>query len=244
MNIETNIFLLIMACAIVGCKPKTPVNSDEVASSYHTSNDTLKQDKTAGVPFRGIEKIMNTSLPFGSSLLIEHKFPEAFKIANVVSGDTGTNIHQQKLEEVSVWYSKVNQSEACSPPAIADTIYLNIPVQSKKLRIAHAYVKSSLDSFRFKLPGVSKYQCYYSYERSCGNLILYDTALKAARVLPIYYEGEGEFETLTRYFFITKEFRIKIFEERCGEESCGIRSVSDITIGENGEIQISEVFKN
>jgi hypothetical protein len=71
---------------------------------------------------------------------------------------------------------------------------------------------------------------------------LYDPSTYKAKTLLIYFEGGsgGNKGTPYRYFYITKDKTIELFEGICNDDGCDMQNKYSISVLEDGELNIRE----
>ena len=194
--------------------------------------------------------------PFGCSILVTHKFPPHWE-ASHDNRDSVMTLNESEFFHTSAYYEVMSRAKTFSPPPIENVEHIKIGNENT----CSCTNSLSLDSCRFKLKNIGKYQCYYlsddiyqndAFEKSCpnntcllyGDLVLYDSSSRSAKVLLIYFEGgsgSGENKgTPFRYFFITKEKSIELYDGICNDDGCDMRNTWSIHVLDNGEIDVKE----
>jgi hypothetical protein len=193
--------------------------------------------------------------PFGCSILITHKFPEHWE-ASDEANDTIKKPHEADFFHTSAWYERMAWIKPLPVPPIEKTEIIKIG-ESTACSCTNVL---AADSCRYRLSNIGMYQCYYvsddvygnpAFEKSCpdnsclvyGNLVLYDPSTRTAKTILIYYEGgsgTGTNGTPYRYFYITKEKIIELYEGSCNDAGCDMQNKYSIRVLENGEIEIKE----
>ncbi len=194
--------------------------------------------------------------PFGCSILVTHKFPPHWE-ASDESNDSIKKPHEVDFFHTSAYYEVMSRAKTFSPPPIEHVEYIKIGDG-----LACTCTNSlPFDSCRYKLANIGNYEVYYicddvyentTFEKSCpanscllyGDLILYDSSTHSAKVLLIYFEGSsgsGNVKgTPFRYFYITKEKSIELYDGFCNDAGCEMQNNYSIHVLSTGEIEIKE----
>jgi hypothetical protein len=197
---------------------------------------------------------INAKLPFGCDLLVKFKFPYEYKY------EYDDTINKDPISKAYVdlrnCFRKLNNSKAILKlPKINQLEYIKVgDYEDWKF---DTKLLNSFDSSQYRLPNFGIYECYYSYNfrnydnkghnavrsfcEDAGNIIFYNPKNYNAKILNVYISLLGDFEGLSRYFYIHKNKEIQIFEGVSDESIIRMKKKYIISVLKNGEIKIDEI---
>lgn len=228
---------LLSFCAIALILPSCLTKTEDGTNSQVMVDTTVSSK-------RKLEKnliTINTSLPFGCQGLTTRRWeadPENYGGLKKTPG--------KEFEDFGKCYASINNSPSLSFKL--DRIEINhikIGVDFKDLAYFDTLCQQSIDSLKFRLPDIGKYQCYYFFNQSekmygyFGNLLLLDPTRRMGKTLNIYYEVAGDQHVSFRYFLLEGE-TIKLYEGSCYDDGCSLSEKFTVGIKSNGNIIISE----
>ena len=187
---------------------------------------------------------INTNFPFGCSTLKKYKYPKNWE-SEVGSDGILKQPQGKEFEEIGKCFQSVNLVKTINKPRVTQLKILKVGDDFKDSYSLNSVLQKSTENYKYRLPNIGVYECYYSFVQDTekygayGNLLLIDAKTKAGKVLNIYFEGSGDSSTLYRYFLIEKNV-INIYEGSCYDDGCSLDKKFTITINSKGEINISK----
>lgn len=233
-----NILLLFIFSAIIGaCSNQTTNDPDSTVSSSSKDSLTSRNKKDS------IQ--INTNLPFGCSELIKHKYPKKWK-ADLSNYGQLLQPEGKEFENIGQCFEKINGIISTSDrPEILKVEPLKI---SKNLSNVNfdSVLQGDIDSLKYRLPNIGKYQCYYFYAQSqknfglYGNLVLLNPESREAKLLNVYYQVGGEQHVSFRYFYMEGR-EVRIYQGSCYDDGCDLSESFIVKIKLDGQIMIEEL---
>ena len=220
--------LIISSCSHkIGDHPKL-VDSDNTQGIKITPSDTN-------------EIKINSSFPFGCAELTKFKYPMYWE------GDPENYGHLKKtsgkeFDKIGQCFAAINAAQTIKSPTFQS---LEIMPIGNNFRDAHpidTLLQSSFTSCKYRLPNVSIYECYYSFERF-GNLLLLNPKTNKGKLINIYTDDlAGDSHTILRYFFLTGN-TVHIYEGSCYDDGCFLDEKYKISIDSKGTVNITPTKK-
>jgi hypothetical protein len=193
---------------------------------------------------------VKTNLPFGSPILIDHKFPSHWDY----DPDQDDGPHEAAFYKLVLFYNHLNKLK----PAfiLKPSVIKKIPIGDDSLIIEDK--GKFFNKVAYRLPNFGPYKCYYQYDiqnpntlkskdlksyTEIGNLILFDQKTKQANILKIYtsYAGQDFLAEHHRFFYISKDKNISIYESRMGEMDGNMKKMQIITVTSEGKIIVKNL---
>ncbi|MCC7301141.1 MAG: hypothetical protein IT233_00720 [Bacteroidia bacterium] len=209
--------------------------------SCSDSTNSSKEDVVEEIDLNAIQ--INATLPFGCINLTKLKYPMEWTsdLKNY-----GQLKNPEELDSIGKCFYKINSSKVINSPVVKKSELLLIGDFLEQSHFLDTILQNSIDSCRFRLPNIGIYECYYSFQRdvkissfgSYGNLLLLDPKTKTGKLLNIYFEGSGDSNVMSRYFFIDKD-TIIIYEGRCYDDGCDLDEKYKINIAHDGSVNIN-----
>ena len=197
------------------------------------------------------DSVSKQAVSFGDSILTTFIYPKKW---DPDPKNYGRLLKSQENEfnSIAAFYANLMKGINITLPPIKRIEHVNIGEE----KYCTCTDSIPMDSCRFKL-SIGKYQCYYitsyiysneSYLKKCNNnctsfgkLLVYDQLTQTAKALSIYYEGNGEQNSSFRYFYISKEGTIQIYEGSCYDDGCSMKHSYSINLSETGEVKINQI---
>lgn len=192
------------------------------------------------------------SLPFGSQIWNNYKFPVSF---------FEDSINMKKLGKAISYYDEINKKNEVLVkkrlPKFRKIEYFKIDSNNTKCNngIYSDYLLEVKGSI-YELPKVGRYKSYYVginktenldslFKKSCkrysyysyGYLLLSDTLTLDAKIINIYFFRGRDASSFGRYFFIDENYNISLFETICSDSDCRVKLKYKINISANGDIK-------
>lgn len=223
--------LFIFCATIWSCTNKTVDYSNSVDTSASKVNKMAQQDTS---------KIkINANFPFGCVDLAKFKYPKHWE-GDLENYGQLKKPNGKEFDDIEQCFATINLAKTIESPRYQSLEILKVGDNYKSANNIDTLLLKSTDSCRYRLPNISMYECYYSYERY-GNLLLLDPKTKKGKLLNIYADDlGGESQTILRYFFIDKN-EIKIYEGYCYDDGCNLDEKFKININQNGEVSINSI---
>ena len=244
------LIMLVFSLQLSSClEPKSKSHSKAINDSIEIDSK-IEQVKN---PF----KFQNTKegkpatlkFPFGNNFLGLFKFPDTI----LYDESSDALLFEKKLTTTISNYEKLNNVEIFQLPDINTWKYINIPFITN--------YKDSISEFKFhqyfnyKLPNIGPYECYYSYYKldiskriypycfGLGYLIIYNVDNKEATIINIYNLTIDEFNEFRRFFFITTDGQINIYDIVGNELEERLTKKTRLNVNPKGLIKIEVLNK-
>jgi hypothetical protein len=195
-----------------------------------------------------------SKLPFGSPILVRHKFPKNWNYPGEDDAAPLSNPHLAASYKLIFFYNHIN--------TLKPTLLLQ-PTTIKKIAIGDDSLitedKEKLNpKIAYQLPDFGPYKCYYQNDYrnhkglkskdfknylEIGNLILYNQKGRLANILKIYtsYSHNDSFDECHRFFYISKDKSIFIYTCCLGETEGYMKKTQIITVNSAGKIIITNL---
>jgi hypothetical protein len=203
-------------------------------------------------------------LPFGSNILISRKLPNQWTIPPYWDCNKNDSLCPNDTigRRLDHFYDSLTQCKSYSLPEIKSIVRLynfkRIEMDPYGRTPQNCIDSILMDSYQIQFPDLGIYSCYYSskdypwgrpLKTGCapnqyvifGNLILYDSMSKAAILMPICAMENEECSYMYRYFYITRNKEIIIYEGEGDEENRSLQEKYAITMSSSGKINIKNI---
>lgn len=250
-------FVIYASFFIFVCSCTETTKKKEAAESVGKSNMHQTKSDSVAKLFEPEQMDINVQLPFGSPVLVSHKFPKQWE--NTAYSDTKPSENENLLIEVEQFYYKLN-TRKITEPKVSKIEYINLFYPWK----FNDSLLKLVDSCQFRLPDMGPYVAYFNYSFtkgpykekegvdfeehapyliSYGNLILIDPKTRNAKILNIHANIAAPFSAYARYFYIDNKGKIHIFERSSDEDLYTFKKRYSISIKKNGQIKVEEISK-
>ncbi len=249
------LYLIVSFCLFISCSQPKPESNNQ--KRFAKRVDTLHSVKPL---FKNISEEIpanrKINLPFGSELLMNYRFPKSWpnNTDSVIAGSV-----QDKEVKLDESYYKLDSVKTVGNLRLGKVEQVKLPYFWK----FDASLIKNVNTCKYQLPSFGPYECFYVYNRSpksyiikekkgivfdqqppiwlqAGNLVLFNPTNGVCKMLNIYLTIAAPFSGYQRYFYITKEKRILIYEIEADEEDTTFSQKYIIDILDNGEIKIKE----
>ena len=215
-------------------------------SNKVTHNSSFKDDvETKCIltqPLRIDEIKINTSIPFGcSNLTSKHWEADPENYGRLKQPG------EKEFREIGACYARINKvSSQLLAPKTPEAKHIKIGVDFTNTVFYDTIAQRNIDSLKYRLPNIGRYQCYYYFGQSkkmfgdYGVLLLFDPKRNIAKTINVYYEVGGDQHVNLRYFYL-EDATIRIYEGSCYDNGCGLTEKFKVNIRANGQININEL---
>ncbi|MBL0049126.1 MAG: hypothetical protein IPP32_13660 [Bacteroidetes bacterium] len=235
MTNKNKYILILITCLIISaCSYNSSDNS--------TFSDTTSLNKNEFIQTDTAKIKINTAFPFGCADLAKYNYPHYWEEDHEHYGKLKSP-EGKELADISTLLSSINNAKTIKAPIIKSIEYLDLNKEYE----GDAYYFDTIavrkmDSCIYRLPDISKYQCYYYRQHSSkktygiyGSLLLLDPATQIGKLLTLYFECGGDQHVKLRYYFIDKD-TIHIYDGACYDDGTTLAEAFKITVNEEGEI--------
>ena len=182
---------------------------------------------------------VNATLPFGCASLTTLKLPKHWEADPTHYGQL-KQPGSQDWDDILQCFAALHSAKTITPPTVNSLEVLSIGDNFNGAFNLDTLLQRSIDSCRYRLPDIGRYECYYAFNRY-GNLLLLDPETKAGKVLHIYADDMGgDSHTVLRYFYIDSNV-IAIYEGACYDDGCSLNEAYKIRVNPDGEIVLSRL---
>lgn len=227
-----------------------PFNAQEKARQYSKTDSLITKVSQDTIDITG------HSLPIGAVELMNNSLPNEWNfdptpLDKVDSTDTN-QIYRLRMNRIQNYYNQLNLIDRKTSLEVKsiETEYIDSNSVCSCLQQDDTEIK-----ILYKLPNINKYEVYYSYQRgivdecnyfTCsglGILILNDSLTSNATVLPIYWGAYASYLFHNRYFYISRDEEIFIWDYSSGEDEVFLDAHYKLSITSSSEIEITNLFK-
>lgn len=248
-------FLIISFSLFIGCTQPT-----QKSSNQKKFNKDLKTQPSLKPALKNISKGVlankKINLPFGSELLMNYRFPKSWpnNTDSLIPGSV-----QDKEGKLNEFYLKLDYVKTVGNLRLDKVEQVKLPYPWE----FDASLIKNISTCKYQLPSFGPYECFYVYNESpksyiikqkkeivfdrqppiwlqAGNLIFFNHANGVCKLLNIYLTVGAPFSGYQRFFYITNNKRILIYETVTEEDDTTFSQKYTIDVLDSGEIKIKE----
>ena len=262
------IFIIVVIICCFSCSNSnnmaTDQHSDSVSTKIQSNERELKDildNKLVSYPRNKIsntfilQEAINktpeiTELPFGSDIMVNHKFPDHWE-HDYSDSEWKQSIDDQKLVDVSVFYMQLpDKKNTFKLPDFKNYAYFKIPYTVEINDSIPDFKKSIY--FNYRLPDIGPYQSYYvgysldfnpsEFPRymGLGYLLLYDKVKEKITVINIYNNVIDQYNTFNRFFYISKNYSIMLYDTTGNDTFFQFNAIHELQIDEQGKVTLKK----
>lgn len=187
---------------------------------------------------------INTTYPFGSSLLASFKYPKYWE-EDPYNYERLKSPEGKELADISTLLSGIYNGKTIQGPVVDSIEFLNLNERYKDdLYYFDTLAVKSLDSCLYRLPDFGKYECYFYRQHSMkitygiyGSLLLLDPTTRIGKLLTLFFEYGGDQHVNLRYFLIAND-TINIYDGSCYDDGTTLMESFKIIVKNESKIEV------